>query len=228
MAGLTCGKCQAPMALADESCLACGAPADKGQQALAWLELGRGLERGAQRSSDPGKAAAEAFAKAVALDPALDAAHNLLIANLCRRGQGLEAVALYKALAAAEPEQPRWQSYLKTARLGAEFQANPVKVAIPEVRIKKGLLGRGIDWLLAPTALNLGLAGVSVVLPLGLGIYLFFQPQAPSAAAPAGPLDPGAMLGQVAAGAAEPWPWLFSALASGVWLALLWLRRPKR
>jgi hypothetical protein len=36
------------------------------------------------------------------------------------------------------------------------------------------------------------------------------------------------MLGQVAAGAAEPWPWLFSALASGVWLALLWLRRPKR
>jgi hypothetical protein len=229
MAGLTCIRCQAPMALADATCLACGAPADSGQLAKAWLDTGRGLERGTLRSSEPGKAAADAFSKAVSLDPGLDAAHQLLIANLCRRGLGLEAVSLYKALAAEEPEQPRWQGYLKTARLGAEFQANPVKVALPEVRIHKGILARSIDWLLAPSALNLGLAGVSVLLPLGLGIYLLFKPaaSAPSSAV-AGPPDAGALLGQMASGVSEPWPWLSSALASAVWLAVLWYRRPKR
>jgi len=214
------------MALADANCLACGAPVDNGQLARVWLDKGRDLERGAIRSSDPGKAAAEAFSKAISMEPELDAAHQLFIANLCRRGLGMEAVSIYKALAAEEPEQPRWQGYLKTARLGAEFQANPVKVSIPEVKLHKGILARTIDWLLAPSSLNLGLAGVSVVIPLGLGIYLLFKAAAP-AAEPTGPPDAGALIRQMAAGAAEPWPWLSSALASAVWLAVLWSRRPK-
>jgi hypothetical protein len=179
------------------------------------------LEHGGARVVDPGKAAAEALAKAIELDASLDAAHQLWIANLCRRGLGLEAVARYKALAEAEPNQPLWQGYLKTARLGAEFQANPVKVDLPQVPARKGLLARSIGLILAPTALNLGLAGVCVLLPLGLGLWLLFQPAPP-------PVPSGAVLGQLTASLSDPWSWLGSALAGVAWLAVLWARRPKR
>jgi hypothetical protein len=147
------------MALADASCLQCGAPAPQAGAALAWRKKGIALEKQGELAR-----AGQAFQSALALDDADEIAHQLFIANLGKQGLLFEAADFYKRRLEADPSDAMALKQQGVIKLSADFLSQPAPV------LKSLGPPNLIERWLAPSPWKIAVNALSLLACLGMAV----------------------------------------------------------